>query len=83
MRTADLVARKLESFGLEVQRGVGRAGPMMAGGAFFDIRVTGKGAHGARHEAGVDAALAAAQIAVSLQSIVARNVPPVQTACCR
>jgi metal-dependent amidase/aminoacylase/carboxypeptidase family protein len=34
----------------------------------------------ARPEAGVDAALAAAQIAVSLQSIVARNVPPVQTA---
>lgn len=53
---------------------------MMAGGAFFDISVTGKGAHGARPEAGVDAALAAAQIAVSLQSIVARNVPPVQTA---
>ncbi len=57
-----------------------RAGPMMAGGAFFDIRVTGKGAHGARPETGVDAALAAAQIAVSLQSIVSRNVAPVDTA---
>ena len=57
-----------------------RAGPMMAGGAFFDIHVTGKGAHGARPETGVDAALAAAQIAVSLQSIVARNVAPVDTA---
>jgi len=57
-----------------------RAGPMMAGGAFFDIGVTGKGAHGARPEVGVDAALAAAQIAVSLQSIVSRNVPPVETA---
>jgi hippurate hydrolase len=57
-----------------------RAGPMMAGGAFFDIRVTGKGAHGARPETGVDAALVAAQIAVSLQSIVARNVAPVDTA---
>jgi hippurate hydrolase len=53
---------------------------MMAGGAFFDIRVTGKGAHGARPETGVDAALVAAQIAVSLQSIVARNVAPVDTA---
>ena len=57
-----------------------RAGPMMAGGAFFDIHVTGKGAHGARPETGVDAALVAAQIAVSLQSVVARNVAPVDTA---
>ena len=65
---------------LQVGRFAVRAGPMMAAGAFFDIRVTGKGAHGARPEAGVDAALAAAQIAVSLQSIVARNVPPVDTA---
>jgi amidohydrolase len=65
---------------LPVGRFAVRAGPMMAGGAFFDIRVTGKGAHGARPEASVDAALAAAQIAVSLQSIVARNVAPVQTA---
>ena len=65
---------------LAVGRFAVRAGPMMAGGAFFDIQVTGKGTHGARPEAGVDAALAAAQIAVSLQSIVARNVAPVDTA---
>jgi hippurate hydrolase len=65
---------------LEVGRFAVRTGPMMAGGAFFDIRITGKGAHGARPETGVDAALAAAQIAVSLQSIVARNVAPVDTA---
>ena len=65
---------------LAVGRFAVRAGPMMAGGAFFDIRVTGKGAHGARPETSVDAALVAAQIAVSLQSIVSRNVAPVQTA---
>ncbi|MDP3083859.1 MAG: M20 aminoacylase family protein [Rubrivivax sp.] len=65
---------------LAVGRFAVRGGPMMAGGAFFDIRVTGRGAHGARPEASVDAALVAAQIAVSLQSIVARNVAPVQTA---
>ncbi len=65
---------------LEVGRFAVRSGPMMAGGAFFDIRITGKGAHGARPETGVDAALAAAQVAVSLQSIVSRNVPPVETA---
>ena len=57
-----------------------RAGPMMASGAFFDIAVTGKGAHGARPETGIDTVLVAAHIAVALQSIVARNVPPVETA---
>ena len=31
-----------------------RPGPMMAGGAFFDITVTGKGSHGARPEEGID-----------------------------
>ena len=65
---------------LEVGRFAVRTGPMMAGAAFFDIRVSGKGTHGARPETGIDAALAAAQIAVSLQSIVARNVAPLDTA---
>ena len=65
---------------LEVGRFNVKSGPMMAGGAFFDIRVTGRGAHGARPETSVDAALVAAQIAVSLQSIVARNVAPLDSA---
>jgi amidohydrolase len=49
-------------------------GPAMAGGAFFDVTVTGKGAHGARPEEGIDATLVACQIAVALQSIVSRNI---------
>ncbi len=57
-----------------------RAGPMMAGGAFFDIDIEGRGAHGARPEAGVDSILAAAHVTAALQSIVARNVRPVDTA---
>src|SRR5687767_2126006 len=57
-----------------------RAGPMMAGGAFFDIEVTGRGAHGARPESGIDPVLVAAHIATALQSIVSRNVRPVETA---
>ncbi len=65
---------------LDIGRFAVRSGPMMAGGAFFDIRVTGNGAHGARPETSVDAALVAAQIAVTLQSIVSRNVAPVDTA---
>ena len=57
-----------------------RSGPMMAAGGFFDIRVFGKGAHGARPEASVDPVLVAAHIVTALQSIVSRNVAPVQTA---
>jgi len=57
-----------------------RSGPMMAGGAFFDIDVVGRGAHGARPEAGVDSVLVASHITTALQSIVARNVRPVDTA---
>jgi hippurate hydrolase len=57
-----------------------RAGPMMAAGAFFDIHVTGKGAHGARPEAGIDPVMVAAHIAIALQTIVSRNAPPVETA---
>jgi hippurate hydrolase len=48
----------------------------MAGGAFFDIAITGKGAHGARPEESVDPVLVACHIGTALQSIVARNVPP-------
>jgi amidohydrolase len=57
-----------------------RSGPMMAGGAFFDIHVSGRGAHGARPESGIDPVLVAAHIATALQSIVARNVKPTDTA---
>ncbi|NLD69416.1 MAG: amidohydrolase [Limnobacter sp.] len=65
---------------LAVGRFAVRAGPMMAGGAFFDIDVTGVGAHGARPEAGIDPIIVAVQIASTLQTIVSRNVRPVDTA---
>ncbi|HEV2335060.1 MAG TPA: M20 aminoacylase family protein [Stellaceae bacterium] len=56
-----------------------RPGAMMAGGAFFDIAIHGKGAHGARPEAGVDPVLVGSHITTALQSIVARNVRAVDT----
>jgi len=65
---------------LAVGRFAVRAGPMMAGGAFFDIDVTGVGAHGARPESGVDPIVVGTQIASALQTIVSRNVAPVDTA---
>jgi hippurate hydrolase len=55
-------------------------GPSAAGGAFFDIRITGKGSHGARPEASIDPVVVAAHITTALQSVVARNVPPADTA---
>jgi len=66
--------------GLAVGKFQIRPGPMMAGGAFFDIAITGKGAHGARPESGIDPVVVASHIATALQSIVARNVRPVDTA---
>ncbi|RAI59924.1 M20 aminoacylase family protein [Roseicella frigidaeris] len=53
-----------------------RSGPTAAGGAFFDITVTGRGAHGARPEASIDPVLSACHLATALQSIVARNLSP-------
>jgi len=57
-----------------------RTGPMMAGGAFFDITVVGRGAHGARPETGIDPVVTASHIAAAMQTIVSRNVRPVDTA---
>jgi hippurate hydrolase len=66
--------------GMALGRFAVRSGPMMAGGAFFDVEVTGRGAHGARPESGIDPVLVAAHIATALQSIVSRNVRPQETA---
>ena len=51
-------------------------GAAMAGGAFFDITVKGRGAHGARPEEAIDPVLAACHIGTALQSVVARNMRP-------
>jgi len=52
------------------------SGPTAAGGAFFDITITGKGAHGARPEVSIDPVLAACHVTTALQSIVSRNLSP-------
>jgi len=66
--------------GLPMGKFAMRSGPMMAGGGFFDINLTGRGAHGARPEASADPIVAASQIVTALQSVVARNVNPQDTA---
>ncbi len=55
-----------------------RNGPIMAAVGFFDIVITGKGSHGAFPHQGVDPVVVAAQIVTALQTIVSRNIEPVE-----
>jgi amidohydrolase len=66
--------------GLPVGKFAIRPGAMMAGGAFFDIDITGRGSHGARPEESVDAVLVASHVVTLLQAIVSRNITPTATA---
>ena len=54
-------------------------GVAMAGAAFFDIKVTGQGSHAARPCDGKDALIIAASLATEFQTILSRNVPPLDT----
>ena len=56
------------------------AGPVMAAADRIRIEITGKGGHGAHAYATVDPVLVAAHIITAVQSIVARNVRPIDSA---
>jgi amidohydrolase len=55
-------------------------GPMMAAADRITIEVTGKGGHGAHAYLAVDPVLVAAHIITAVQSIVSRNVRPIDSA---
>ena len=55
-------------------------GPMMAAADRITIEITGKGGHGAHPYQTVDPVLVAAHIITAVQSIVSRNVKPVDSA---
>ncbi|GGF70641.1 hippurate hydrolase [Azorhizobium oxalatiphilum] len=55
-------------------------GPAMAGADFFDIKITGHGAHGARPESSRDPIIVATALVQALQSVVSRNTDPQQAA---
>jgi amidohydrolase len=55
-------------------------GPLMAGGEKFGIKLIGKGGHGALPHLAVDPIAAAAQLITALQSVVARNISPLESA---
>jgi len=54
-----------------------RPGPLLASSDEFEITVTGKGGHAAVPHEAIDTTLVAAQIVVSLHSIVSRNIDPI------
>lgn len=55
-------------------------GPMMAGADKFTIKITGKGAHAAQPHGSIDPIVAAAQVISAVQTIVSRNVDPLEAA---
>lgn len=56
------------------------AGAKMASADNFKIAVKGKGCHGAKPNQGVDAIVAASSVVLNLQSIVSRNIDPLEPA---
>jgi len=66
--------------GLPVGKYITGPGARAAGGAFFDITITGKGAHGAHPQQSIDPVLVACHLGTALQSIVSRNVSARDTA---
>ena len=59
---------------------VARDGAMMAANAVFEVKIRGRGCHGAMPHQGTDCILAGCQLVSSLQSIASRSVDPLQAA---
>ena len=57
-----------------------KAGPIMAAADKFEMEIKGTGGHGAMPHLSADAVVIAAQVATALQTIVSREVDPVQPA---
>lgn len=57
-----------------------REGPMMASSDYVTVTLHGKGGHGAEPHQAADPIVAAAGIVMALQTIVSRNVPPLEMA---
>ncbi len=56
------------------------AGPRMASADLFKIKVKGKGGHGSLPHQGIDAVVASSAIVMNLQSIVSREISPLESA---
>ena len=75
-----------EVYGLHTMPGVPvgkfaiRQGPLMAAADRFEIVIEGKGGHAARPHEGIDPLLVGCQVVSALQSVVSRNVDPLESA---
>ena len=56
-----------------------KSGPMMASADIWDIQVKGKGGHGSRPHEAVDPTIAAATIITTIQTVVSREIDPLDT----
>ncbi|MBF2080420.1 MAG: amidohydrolase [Synechococcales cyanobacterium T60_A2020_003] len=56
-----------------------RSGPMMAAVELFELKIRGKGGHGAMPHQTVDSIVVASQVVNALQTIVSRNVDPLKS----
>ena len=65
---------------LPLNQVVVQSGPLWAAADSFTITVRGRGGHGAMPHETIDSTLVASEIVMALQSIVARNVNPTDTA---
>ncbi|MET3790939.1 M20 aminoacylase family protein [Aquamicrobium terrae] len=66
--------------GLPVGNFATRQGPILAATAEFDIKVAGRGGHAAMPQRTLDPIVAASHLVTALQSIVGRNVDPLEAA---
>ncbi len=57
-----------------------RSGPIMAATDAIDIRIEGLGGHAARPHKCIDSVMVGAQLITALQSIVSRNIDPLESA---
>ncbi len=57
-----------------------RGGPLMAAGDFFEVKITGKGGHGGMPHLAVDPIVIAANAITALQTLVSREVDPIESA---
>lgn len=55
-------------------------GPIMAGSSTFEMQINGRGGHAAMPQAAIDPVVCAAHIILALQTIVARNANPLESA---
>jgi amidohydrolase len=57
-----------------------KSGPLMAAGDFFDVKISGKGGHGGMPQAAVDPIAIASQAIAAVQTLVSREIDPLESA---